>query len=109
MADKYSDGKWDYPKSAYTVPQLLAAVPAAMAEYARAEAKKNNRDVVKGECHLRYRTPTGTIVLKGIERGLGRLNQVKGPSSDQKARARAELLNQRSKARKALGKLRSTF
>lgn len=101
---KFSDGPWDGSKSKYTVEQLLKAIPASMARYARRVAKAANREVTKGDCHLPYKTPEQIINLNGITAALGRIDQVKGPSSTEKTATRAELERQRNAARRALGK-----
>jgi hypothetical protein len=100
---KYTDKPWNGSKSRFTIEELLRSIPRSMAAYAK--SKKNDKgEVSKSECHLPYHEPDGAINIHGISSALGRAGQVKGPSSTQKASARAELERANSAARKALGK-----
>lgn len=86
-----SDASWDGSKSRFTIDQLLRAVPAAIASWARAQAKAHNRDVIKSDLHLPYKEPDGTVNLAGVRNALSRLPQVKGVPADVLDKAKAEL------------------
>lgn len=70
-----SQKRWNFPRSAYTTEQLARAVPKAILQWAKDQAKKNNRDLNKEDLKLYYREPDGTININGIRAALQRLPQ----------------------------------
>lgn len=96
-----SQRPWNFPKSAYTIEQLLRAVPAAIRAWARGKA---NGDVTKDNLKLRYREPGGAINIRGIRAALQRLPQTRGIPGNVLAAARKELQAALSRANKQLGK-----
>lgn len=74
-----TDKPWDGSKSRFTVEQLLKAVPPAIARAVRAKARKEGREVTKGECKLPHHEPDGTLNANGVRSAKGRLNQTELP------------------------------
>jgi hypothetical protein len=101
---KFVNRPWSGDKASYSTEQLLRAIPKSMARYAKRVAKSKGSDQpTKADCHLAYREKGGDVNINGISAALGRIDQVKGPNAAEIASARAELQDQRTKARKALG------
>jgi len=100
-----SQKPWNFPKSAYSVEQLLSAVPAAIRAWARGRAKQNpSKTVNKDDLKLRYREPSGTINIRGIRAALQRLRQTKGIPGNVLASAKKELQSALNRAHKQIGK-----
>lgn len=102
---KFTQKPWDGSASRWkTVEDLMASIPSAMRRRGKRLAAAANRAVTKSDCSLPYREPVNHDVnINGISAALGRIDQVKNATAAEIASARAELQDQRTKARKALG------
>lgn len=74
-----TDSAWDGSKSRFTVEQLLKAIPPAIAKSVRTKARKEGREITKGECKLPHHEPDGTLNANGVRSAKGRLNQTELP------------------------------
>lgn len=82
---------WDGSKSRFTVEQLLRAVPNAIARWARATAKKNNREVAKSDLSLPYKDPDGNVNIEGVRHALMHAPHAKGLPDTVRAAAIGQL------------------
>jgi uncharacterized protein len=102
-ADEVSEKSWgDISESDYSGEQLSLAVPKAVLAWAKAEAKKDDREITKSDLKLRYKNPDGTVNINGIRAALSRLPQTDLPS-DVLSKAKGELQDALAKAKKGLG------
>lgn len=89
--EEASDAPWNGDKSRFSIEQLMRSVPRAMARWARSQASKENRDVIKSDLHLPYKEPDGTINLGGVRNALARAPLVQGVPAEVISAAKAEL------------------
>jgi len=92
---KYTDAKWDFRMSEYSLEQLRRAVPASLRAWADGRGKK------KSDYKLPYREPNGTINVNGVRNALARASQVKGVPQETISRAVSELQKVLAGAKKA--------
>ena len=102
VAEAYVEKAWDNSKADYTIEQLSRAVPRAILKWAKAQAKKEDRDLTKDDLKLRYKEPNGDINIEGIRAALRRLPQTEDIPQDVLDDAREELESMLKKAKKAL-------
>ncbi len=73
----FSNRDWsDISESDYTIDQLVRAVPSAIREWAKSQAEKEGRDIVKSDLKLRYKDPNGSINVNGVKAARSRISQV---------------------------------
>jgi hypothetical protein len=105
MKKKYTSAAWDGDKAKYSIEQLLNAVPKAIAQWAK---KKGSGEVAKDDLKLPFKTPDGTISLKGIDSALEDIGGAHGNKPDVPspvmAAAKKELEREQKAGKKALGK-----
>lgn len=92
---KYTDAKWDFRMSEYSLEQLRRAVPASMRAWADARGKN------KSDYKLPYKEPNGMINVNGVRNALARASQVKGVPQESISSAVAELQKVLAGAKKA--------
>ena len=90
-ATSFTTKPWDGSLSRYTIDQALQAVPRAIAQWARQQAKAADRDVIKSDLKLPIREPDGTVNVNALRNALARINQVKGVPASVLAKAKAEI------------------
>lgn len=103
----YTDSPWNGDKSRFSIEELMRSVPRAMARWAKSQASKENRDVIKSDLHLPYKEPDGTINLAGVRNAKARAPLVQGVPSDIKNAAVAELDRALSAGNASTGKKES--
>lgn len=103
-SSSFSDKPWgDIPESAYTIEELARAVPKACLAWAQAQAKKDNRDLIKEDLKLRFKNPDGAININGVRAALQRLPQTQLPANVLAA-AKQELTRTLETAKEKLNK-----
>jgi len=103
VAEAYIERAWDNSKADYTIEQLSRAVPKAILKWAKAQAKKEDRDLIKDDLKLRYKEPNGDVNIEGIRAALRRLPRTVGIPQSVLNDAKDELESALKKAKKALG------
>lgn len=101
-----SEAPWeDIKKSDYTIDELARAVPQACLGWGKAQAKKENRDLVKADLDsgLCFKSPDGVININGLGAALQRLPQTHLPENVLAA-AKKELTRTLDAAKEKLNK-----
>src|SRR5580765_696977 len=70
---EFTDVPWDGSKSRFTIEELLRSIPKSMAHWAEHVPGKDGQ-VVKGDLHLAYKEPDGTVNINGVQAALEDLN-----------------------------------
>ncbi|MFQ5834317.1 MAG: HK97 family phage prohead protease [bacterium] len=89
-----TDDSWDGSKSRFSVQQLLASVPPAIARAARARARREDReiaDIPKDWLKLPHHEPNGALNANGVRAAKGRLNQADLPEGVSRSAVMAHL------------------
>ena len=109
MQKERVEGGWGFSRADYSVEQLARAVPAAIAAWARAKAKREGRELTKGDLKLPYKNENGSVNCGGVESALKMSGHVKGIPADVMRRAVAELESHRCKQKASVATALDAF
>jgi hypothetical protein len=86
---EFTDSPWDGSKSRFTIEELLRSVPKSMAHWAEHVPGKDGQ-VVKGDLHLAFKEPDGTVNINGVRAALEDLNGL-GEEIDKHTKTRTKI------------------